>query len=157
MQRTSFRDMGCAIAQCLDVVGEWWSLLIIRDVFLGYTRFDDIHGRLGISRNVLNQRLARLVEEGVLEKVPYQDNPPRSDYRLTEKGEDLWRVLGAMRAWGRKWGAPEAMATGEQYDTLHAACGTPVVGQTICPSCEHPVTRADVEYVRAPSPLSRQT
>ena len=89
MQRTSFRDMQCSVAQCLEVVGEWWSLLIVRDAFLGVTRFDDFAARLGISRNVLNERLAHLVDAGVLDRVAYSEHPPRYDYRLTEKGRDL--------------------------------------------------------------------
>ncbi|HKN89192.1 MAG TPA: helix-turn-helix domain-containing protein, partial [Acidimicrobiia bacterium] len=84
MQRTSFEDMNCSIAQCLEVVGEWWSLLIMRDALLGVTRFDDFQARLGISRNILNQRLSRLVDNGILERVPYQEHPPRSEYRMTE-------------------------------------------------------------------------
>ena len=79
VQRTSFEDMNCSVAQCLEVVGEWWSLLIVRDAFLGVRRFDDFQARLGISRNILNQRLSKLVDEGVLERLPYQDNPPRSE------------------------------------------------------------------------------
>ena len=79
MQRVSFEDMNCSVAQCLEVVGEWWSLLIVRDAFLGVLRFDDFQARLGISRNILNQRLKRLVDSGVLERVPYQDNPPQSE------------------------------------------------------------------------------
>src|SRR5436305_5357242 len=93
VERKSFSDMHCSVAQALEVVGEWWSLLIVRDVFLGVTRFDDFQQRLGISRNVLNQRLRRLVEQGVLFKVPYSERPPRFDYELTEKGRDLWPVL----------------------------------------------------------------
>ena len=80
VQRVSFEDMNCSVAQCLEVVGEWWSLLIVRDAFLGVRRFDDFQARLGISRNILNQRLKRLVDSGVLERVPYRDNPPRSEY-----------------------------------------------------------------------------
>ena len=76
VQRTSFEDMNCSVAQCLEVVGEWWSLLIVRDAFFGVRRFDDFQARLGISRNILNQRLTKLVDDGVLERVPYQDNPP---------------------------------------------------------------------------------
>ena len=75
----SFEDMNCSVAQCLEVVGEWWSLLIVRDAFLGVRRFDDFQARLGISRNILNQRLKRLVDSRVLERVPYQDNPPQSE------------------------------------------------------------------------------
>src|SRR5438105_12830984 len=84
MERKSFSEMHCSVAQCLEVVGEWWSLLIIRDVFLGVTRFDEMQERLGISRNVLNQRLARLVSAGVLGKVPYSEHPARFDFRLDD-------------------------------------------------------------------------
>src|SRR4030095_6327661 len=82
VQRTSFQSMNCSVAQCLEVVGEWWSLLIVRDALLGVRRFDDFQARLGISRNILNQRLKTLVDHGVFERVPYQDNPPRSEYLL---------------------------------------------------------------------------
>jgi DNA-binding HxlR family transcriptional regulator len=85
MQRTSFEDMTCSVAQCLDVVGEWWSLLIVRDAFLGVTRFDDFQARLGISRKILTRRLNHLVNSGILKRVPYQDHPPRSEYRLTDR------------------------------------------------------------------------
>src|SRR5438477_12956623 len=85
MERKSFSDMHCSVAQCLEVVGEWWTLLIVRDAFLGVTRFDEFQKRLGISRNVLNQRLARLIEVGVLTKFPYSAHPPRFDYRLTDR------------------------------------------------------------------------
>ena len=74
--------MACSVAQCLEVVGEWWTMLIVRDVFLGINRFDDLQGRLGIARNVLAQRLDHLVEQGVLRRVPYQDHPVRNEYRL---------------------------------------------------------------------------
>ena len=100
VERKSFADMHCSVAQCLEVVGEWWTMLIIRDSFLGVTRFDDFQERLGIARNILNQRLTRLVEEGVLVKVAYSHHPPRNDYRLTAKGRDQWPVLTAMRQWG---------------------------------------------------------
>src|SRR5260370_1212975 len=105
MQRTSFEDMTCSVAQTLDVVGEWWSLLIVRDAFLGVTRFDDFQARLGISRNILTRRLTHLVDNGILKRAPYQDHPPRSEYRLTDKGRDLWHVVTAMRQWGDRWAA----------------------------------------------------
>ena len=78
MERKSFAGMHCSVAQCLEVVGEWWSMLIVRDAFLGVTRFDDFHERLGISRNILMQRLNHLVEAGVLTRVAYSEHPPRS-------------------------------------------------------------------------------
>jgi DNA-binding HxlR family transcriptional regulator len=80
--------MDCSVAQCLEVVGEWWTMLIVRDAFLGVTRFDAFQERLGIARNVLQLRLTRLVESGVLERVAYSEHPPRYDYRLTPKGRD---------------------------------------------------------------------
>src|ERR1700732_1229631 len=107
VERKSFSDMRCSVAQCLEVVGEWWSMLIVRDAFLGVTRFDQFQERLGISRKVLNQRRAHLVEAGVLVKVPYSDHPPRHDYRLTDKGRDLWPVVTTMRQWGDKYAAPD--------------------------------------------------
>ncbi len=120
MERKSFSEMHCSVAQCLEVVGEWWSLLIIRDVFLGVTRFDEMQERLGISRNVLNQRLARLVSAGVLVKVPYSEHPPRFDYRLTDKGRDLWPVITAMRQWGDRHAAPDGAADAAHPQALRA-------------------------------------
>ncbi len=131
VQRTSFEDMNCSVAQCLEAVGEWWSLLIVRDAFLGVKRFDDFQARLGISRNVLNQRLNRLVDNGIFERVPYQDHPPRAEYRLTDKGRDLWQVVGAMRQWGDRWAAPE----GPSLSIRHVACGQVVQAVPVCSHC----------------------
>ena len=119
MDRKSFSDMHCSVAQALEVVGEWWSLLIVRDAFLGVRRFDEFQSRLGISRNILNQRLARLVETGVLTKVPYSEHPPRFEYRLTDKGRDLWPVITTMRQWGDKHAAPD----GPPLQLIHNECG----------------------------------
>jgi DNA-binding HxlR family transcriptional regulator len=131
MQRTSFEDLNCSVAQCLEVVGEWWSLLIIRDAFMGVKRFDHFQARLGISRNILNQRLTHLVETGILKRVPYQDHPPRSEYRLTEKGRDLWPVVTALRQWGDKWAAPN----GAPLEIRHEACGELVQAISACSNC----------------------
>ena len=76
MERKSFADMDCSVAQCLEIVGEWWTILVVRDCFLGVTRFEDFQPRLGISRNILQQRLIRLVDAGVLQRVPYSEHPP---------------------------------------------------------------------------------
>ena len=131
MQRTSFEDMNCSVAQCLEIVGEWWSLLIVRDAFLGVTRFDDFQARLGISRNILNQRLNHLVDKGVLKRVPYEDHPPRSEYRLTDKGRDLWHVVTAMRQWGDRWVAPD----GAPLKMRHNTCGRIVKAVPVCSHC----------------------
>src|SRR5215831_10619967 len=134
MQRTSFESMNCSIAQCLEAVGEWWSMLIVRDAFLGVRRFDDFRARLGISRNILTVRLNRLVAVGVLERVPYQDHPPRAEYRLTEKGRDLWPVLTAMRQWGDRWEAPD----GRPLEMVHTTCGHVATAETVCSACGEP-------------------
>jgi len=146
MERKSFTRMHCSVAQCLEVVGEWWSMLIVRDVFMGVTRFDQFQERLGISRNVLNQRLARLVEAGVLVKVPYSDHPPRYDYRLTDKGRDLWPVLTAMRQWGDKHAAPD----GPPIQVVHKACGQISEMVETCSNCGEPVGARDVKAVSGP-------
>jgi DNA-binding HxlR family transcriptional regulator len=103
MRRVSFADMNCGIAQALEVVGEWWTLLIIRDAVLGTTRFEEFHDRLGISRNILSARLDSLVAAGVMERATYEEARGRSDYVLTEKGRALRPVLAALRQWGDEW------------------------------------------------------
>lgn len=138
--------MNCSIAQCLEAVGEWWSLLIIRDALLGVSRFDDFQARLGISRNILNQRLTHLVAEGVLERVSYQDHPPRYDYRLTEKGRDLWTVLTAMRQWGDRWAAPQ----GPPVEMRHRACGHRAEVVPACSACGEVVSGPEVAAVAGP-------
>ena len=103
MYRKTFDGMNCSIARALDQVGEWWSLLIVRECTLGTTRFDDFQRRLGIARNVLTARLNRLVEHGVLEKVLAEGSERRSEYRLTAKGEALYPALVALMQWGDQW------------------------------------------------------
>jgi len=138
--------MDCSVAQCLEVVGEWWSMLIVRDAFLGVTRFDEFQRRLGISRNILQQRLARLVDAGVLERVPYSDHPPRDDYRLTDKGRDLWPVLTTMRQWGDRHAAP----SGPPVQVVHKACGSVSEAVLVCGSCGEVLDPRDVRAVPGP-------
>jgi DNA-binding HxlR family transcriptional regulator len=138
--------MDCSVAQCLEVVGEWWSMLIVRDAFLGVTRFDDFQSRLGISRNILHQRLNRLVDSGVLHRVPYSEHPPRHDYKLTDKGRDLWPVLTAMRQWGDRYAAP----AGPPLRIRHKACGAFTEAVLVCGSCGETLKPRDVEAVTSP-------
>lgn len=107
MQRKSFGNMQCPIARSLERVGEWWSILILRDAFYGFTRFDEFEKSLGIAPNMLTRRLGSLVEEGLLEKRQYSERPPRYEYVLTERGRDFRPVLLALLAWGNKHFAPE--------------------------------------------------
>jgi DNA-binding HxlR family transcriptional regulator len=146
VERKSFSEMHCSVAQCLEVVGEWWSLLIVRDAFLGVTRFDNFQERLGISRNVLNQRLAHLVEAGVLVKVPYSERPLRHDYRLTDKGRDLWPVITTMRQWGDKHAAPG----GPPLQVIHKGCGQISEALPTCSSCGEPIGARDVRAIPGP-------
>ena len=103
MLNRDYEGQNCSIARALEVVGERWTLLIIRDVFLGIRRFDELQESLGIARNVLTDRLNRLVGEGVLERVPYSERPTRYEYRLTAKGRDLNIALSGLRQWGDKY------------------------------------------------------
>jgi DNA-binding HxlR family transcriptional regulator len=146
VERKSFADMHCSVAQCLEVVGEWWSLLIVRDAFLGVTRFDDFRERLGISRNILNQRLGRLVEAGVLSKDAYTQHPPRYDYRLTAKGHDLWPVLTAMRQWGDRYAAPQ----GPPLQVRHKSCGQIADAVMACSACGELLEGNDVRAELGP-------
>jgi DNA-binding HxlR family transcriptional regulator len=146
VERKSFAGMNCSVAQCLEVVGEWWSMLIIRDAFLGVTRFDEFQDRLGISRNILNQRLNHLVEAGVLAKVPYNEHPPRYDYRLTDKGRDLWPVLTTMRQWGDKYAAPG----GPPLQLTHKGCGHVSEAVLICSECGARLGSRDVRAEPGP-------
>ena len=107
MQRKRFSDMPCPTARALDLIGERWTLLVIRDVFRGIRRFDELQESLGIARNILTQRLAWLIEAGILEKRAYAERPPRFEYRLTQKGRDLFPVLIALMQWGTRWSPPE--------------------------------------------------
>jgi DNA-binding HxlR family transcriptional regulator len=151
VERKSFADMHCSVAQCLEAVGEWWSLLIIRDAFLGVTRFDQFQERLGISRNILNQRLARLVDHEILDKVRYSEHPPRYDYRLTAKGRDLWPVLTAMRQWGDKYAAPD----GPPLELLHKACGKMSQAEMTCSACGERLSAHDLRPVPGPGDLDQ--
>ena len=107
MQRKSFGAMPCPIARSLERVGEWWSILILRDAFSGMTRFEEFRESLGIAPNMLTRRLAALVEAGLLERRPYSERPPRHEYRLTERGRDFRPVLLAMLAFGNRHFPPE--------------------------------------------------
>jgi len=103
MLRNDYEGQNCSIARALEIVGERWTLLIIRDAFLGLRRFDQFQESLGIARNILTDRLSRLVEEGILDRVRYSEHPGRYEYRLTAKGRDLAVTLAGLRQWGDKY------------------------------------------------------
>ena len=143
----TYESQRCSVARTLELVGERWTLLIVRDAFLGVTRFGDFAERLGIARNVLQDRLQRLVEAGVLERVPYQQRPLRHEYRLTETGLDLWPALVALMQFGDKHLAgPE----GPPLLMRHRGCGGGVDDRRCCERCGAALTAHDVESLPGP-------
>ena len=121
MQRKSFADMTCPIARSLEHVGEWWSMLILRDAFGGTTRFDDFQQSLGIEPNMLARRLAALVEAGLLERRRYSERPPRDEYVLTDRGRDFKPVLVALVAFGKKHFAAPGGAVPSRFAGVFSA------------------------------------
>ena len=107
MRRTRFDDAACPIARTTDLIGDWWTPLVMREAFYGRRRFDELQAALGMPRAVLAQRLTRLVDEGMLTKVEYEAHPPRYEYRLTDKGRAFWDVLAAMWRFGSDWLWPD--------------------------------------------------
>lgn len=150
MQRTQFAGMACSIARTLDVIGEPWSPLILRDVFVGINRFDQIQEDLGISRKVLTQRLKWLVETGVLERREYSAKPPRLAYVLTAKGLELCDLLLVMVSWGDRW---TTGAAGPPVLFRHHACGQTSEAELSCSLCHQPMRAGDVDVLPGPGSL----
>ncbi|MEU0534544.1 winged helix-turn-helix transcriptional regulator [Amycolatopsis tolypomycina] len=147
MQRTNFSELAaCSIARTLDVIGEPWSPLILRDVWAGISRFEQLQADLGISRKVLTERLNHLVAEEVLERRPY-DRRPRYEYVLTEKGTELVDMLMAMTRWGDKWLAGKA---GPPVLYRHHACGEIATIDLHCTHCGKPMHAGDVDLLPGP-------
>jgi DNA-binding HxlR family transcriptional regulator len=147
MRRTSFAGMNCSVAAALEILGEWWTFLVLRDAFLGVRRFEDFQRRLGIARNVLTTRLQTLVAHGVLDRRRYQERPERFEYRLTDKGLDLYPVLLSLMEWGDRWTGQEG---GPPLVLVHRACGHQSAPHMVCDHCGGPVTARDMEPVTGP-------
>jgi DNA-binding HxlR family transcriptional regulator len=147
MQRTDFGEMACSIARTLDVVGEPWSPLVLRNIYVGVTRFEQLQQTLGISRKVLAERLKWLTDNGVLERRQYGDKPPRFEYVLTAKGLELFEVLMVMVRWGDKWLAGEA---GPPVLYRHHACGEFSHVELTCSRCGTPMGATDIDVVPGP-------
>ena len=137
-----FDPAACSVARTVDVLGDTWSLLVLRELFLGAHRFDQMQQHLGIARNVLAARLKRLVENGVLEKRLYQAHPPRFEYHLTGKGLDLQPVLVGLMQWGDRYLADPP---GGPVVLEHRACGQPMHVVAVCEVCREPVTPRDTQ------------
>ena len=138
------RELSCSIARTLDVIGDRWTMLILRDAFRGVRRFDALQRDLGIARNLLTDRLNKLVAHGILEKRMYVAHPPRYEYRLTPKGIDLSPALVALMRWGDRW-----LADGDPpVSLLHEACGHPLDQVFVCWQCDETVAPRDIRSDR---------
>ena len=147
MQRKSFDEMPCPIARSLERVGEWWSMLIIRDAFRGLTRFEEFQKNLGIAPNMLSRRLASLVEAGMLERRRYSTRPPRDEYVLTERGRDFHTVLLALMAFGNRHFAPE----GESVRIVDAVTGEPAEPVLVDRRSGRPLVEPDFMLAAGPA------
>jgi len=144
--KNTYDGQNCSIAGSLELIGERWTLLLIREAFLGTRRFDDFQRNLGVARNVLQTRLERLVDEGVLRRERYQERPERFEYRLTRKGVDLWPVIVALLKWGDTYAAPN----GPPVVIRHAGCGGEIDDHRICMKCGKPLEAHEAQAEAGP-------
>jgi DNA-binding HxlR family transcriptional regulator len=147
MKRTSFARMHCSLARGLDLIGDWWSPLIVRDLFLNVVRFDDLIEDLGISRNLLTRRLNALVRGRIVARHAYQRRPLRYEYRLTEAGRDLVPAILALTAWGDRWARPKE---GSPMLFVHQTCGHRFQPQVTCSACGEVINGDAVKTVGGP-------
>lgn len=152
MQRKSFSGMNCSIARALEEVGEWWSLLIVRECAQGATRFDEFQSQLGIARNILTARLERLTSLGILERFPLEGRANTEGYRLTEKGEALYPVLVALMQWGDRWLAVDGCPP---VALVENATGSPIEPLVVRAQGGAPLSFRDVRYTRGPGASAR--
>ena len=129
----------CSVARAMEVVGERWTFLVLREAFSGVRRFEDMQRDLGIARNVLADRLGRLVEHGVLERRPYQERPVRHEYRLTPMGLDLYPALVGLLQWGDRW-----LSDRSPLELVHRGCGHATTLELCCAACGEAVTAHDM-------------
>ncbi len=148
MRWEELEQQPCSLARTLSVVGDRWTLLVLRECFLGVRRFDEFEKRLGVTRHVLAERLKKLVEAGVLNKQAYQQRPLREEYRLTEKGHDLYPAVLALVSWGDQH---MSGAEGAPIRHVHKACGHEVRGVLVCSECGEPLTAREMTLREAPA------
>ncbi|HAE47404.1 MAG: transcriptional regulator [Tistrella sp.] len=147
MKRDDLKDQPCSMARTVAVIGDRWTLMLLRDCFLGVRRFDTFQERLGISRTIIAERLKLLVDEGVLARVRYQDRPPRDEYRLTPKGFDLYPVVMSIVHWGNRHYAGEA---GPPMLHRHRTCGHDIEPVLTCRACGEELRAREVEVRPGP-------
>ena len=143
MKAKSFSGMRCSVAGALEAIGDRWAILVLRDLLLGLSRYDDLQASTGIPTTTLAKRLKHLEAHGLVERVRYQDRPPRDEYRLTRKGRDLWKVTTALREWGDRWdasgfgAAPLELVDRETGRDLRLALVDPDTGRAVPPGRVH--------------------
>ncbi|WP_131741883.1 winged helix-turn-helix transcriptional regulator [Actinomadura roseirufa] len=137
----TYESQNCSIARALEVVGDRWTLLVIRSALQGVRRFDDFQDALGVARNVLTDRLTRLCDEGLMRRVPYQERPERFEYRLTRKGVELWPAMMTLLMWGDRHYAPD----GPPAIIGHRGCDGTLTPQFTCSACGAPLSPSDVD------------
>ncbi len=151
MRWDSVSEMNCSVARTLSVVGERWTMLILREAFRGRRRFDEFQQGTGIARNILSSRLRDLVRSGIFDRVRTEGENHRVEYRLTRKGVDLYPVLIALMNWGDTWLCDES---GPPLTLIHRGCGAKTSPEMTCSNCgEHLVAREVVAIPRRPTPL----
>jgi DNA-binding HxlR family transcriptional regulator len=143
----------CSVASTLEVIGERWTMHVLREAFLGVRRFEDFRRNIGVARNILSDRLNTLVGEEILRRELYNEHPPRYEYRLTRKGVDLYGILIELMRWGSRW-APNP--DGPAIVLRHRGCGTVVQPTLACPECGEAVQAWDLEAMPGPAMLSRE-
>ncbi|HGT4082304.1 winged helix-turn-helix transcriptional regulator [Pseudomonas aeruginosa] len=141
MRWEELSEQPCSLARVLAILGDRWTLLVLRDCFLGVRRFDDFERSLGVTRHVLADRLKRLVEAEILAKVPYQERPLREEYRLTEKGMELYPAILSLVNWGDRH---LAGVEGPSLEHVHKHCGQHMHGVLVCSECGEPLHARDV-------------
>ena len=138
----------CSVSRSLSIVGDKWTLLIIRSAFMGTRKFSDFQSEIGMTRHRLSDRLTKLVDYGVFEKVEYQNNPVRYEYRLTERGKELYPIIMSLVKWGDKWMAGKA---GKPMEYIHNKCGNKVMPTLTCPECAEEIDPRDMTVMPGPA------
>ena len=153
MRISEIGKMLCPVARAVNVVGDPWMLMIIRELFLGSRRFDQFETYLGLSPRLLSARIRSLVAEGIVARTLYQERPKRYEYRLTQKGLDLWPVIMALRAWGDRW---EEWPAGPPTTLRHKSCGEVTAIEIHCAACGEEMGPADVLIEQSPTALAER-
>jgi len=148
MRWNQINTVECSIARALSVVGERWTMMIVRDVFLGIRRFDALQADLGLTSHRLSNRLSKLVHDGILARVEYEKRPRRFEYRLTEKGIDLFPLIVVLNGWGDRWMAGPA---GAPIELVHRNCGRAIKPSLTCPHCEEKIVPREMSLRPGPA------